>query len=734
MKKVRLLALFFLISLNLFSQNNSLHFDGIDDIIIGPSDPILELTEGTVELWVKPQSKTTSQTFICYRDNTGSQTRFLWNFLPDLSGIGYWNGSLYNTLNYQFNAGQWYHLALVGSTNSTEVYVNGSHVGGFAISFGFASGDELKLVMGNDVPLTEFFHGEMDEVRIWNKKLCQEEIMNGMSCSASGNEPGLVANYTFNQGNPAGNNSLETALKDSTPNNLDCTLTNFTLNGSISNWVNSSNGVAGNCNSISCPPSHQIQIYYLITSDYSFVQAEYDEIQISVKEIQGWYQAQMGGKTFHLANSESPIIVNLPNNSVYYNADYWGRVQNDMISLGHSSFTYGKINVYFIKGGGGVALGAQGCGVDCGLAMFGMDIYPQFNTGQYFNCPNAPGGVAAFPCTPLGATTHEIGHCFGLSHPIDDTSTSAVANHSVMQTHWNYPYNFAPPSESPWGLLSLERQSLYSNPFFFDDINLYQKNEDLPIVNLPNTGTSPVANFTYSISDKSITLTNISSNNIASYWTFGDENISHETTPYYTYNNYGTYTLRLRVLNSNGMMAIKEETINITCQKEVIVDYIPINLDTISADSSISTLNSVIIPGGDSVVFKAGACVILNSGFLANVGSDFHAYIDGCSQSNILTYNSTETLAISDVVIPINFEDPKRKNIFQLFPNPTNGIFKVSGNRESKIKIFDSYGKLIFQQKNIDQEIDISKHPDGLYFVLFEAESNQIEKILKIEK
>ena len=299
--------------------------------------------------------------------------------------------------------------------------------------------------------------------------------------------------------------------------------------GTMSNWVSSSNGVTGTCSSIGCPsPSYTIQTYYLITSDYSFVQDEYDEIILSMKEIQGWYQAETGGKTFNLLNPNNPVIVNLPNSSVYYNADYWGRIQADMSLLGHIPFNSGIINVYFIKGGGGVALGAQSCGVDCGLAMFGMDIYPQFNTGQFFTCPNAPGGAAAFPCTPLGAATHELGHCFGLPHPVDVPSTSSVANHSVMQTHWNYPYNYAPPSQSPWGILTVERQTLLSNPFFFDNIILLQKNEDLPIVNLPITGASPFANFSYSISNKTISLTNTSSSNTSDYWTFGDENISHD--------------------------------------------------------------------------------------------------------------------------------------------------------------------------------------------------------------
>lgn len=564
MKKLLLVLCLSAGTIGAFSQNNALQFDGINDIVIGSSNPLLEITNGTVELWVKPESKSSSQTFICYRNSTGSQTRYLWNFLGNLSGLGFWNGSFYLTFNYSFNSGQWYHLAFVGEAAQTKIFVNGFQVGVFAIPFGTATGSALNLVLGNDIPGNEFFSGELDEVRIWNKALCADEINNYMSCELTGNEPGLIAYFNFNQGVAGGNNQSQTTLQDASPNGITGTLNNFSLTGPTSNWVSSSNGVSGSCAPASCPLSHTIQIYYLITSDYSYVQAEYDEIIRSMDEIQGWYQAATGGKTFHMLNPNSPIVVNLPNSSTHYSSNYWGTIQTDMNMLGHIPFNSGIVNVYFIKGGGGVALGAQWCGVDCGLAMFGMDIYPQFNTGQFFTCPNAPGGAAAFPCTPLGAATHELGHCFGLPHPIDHPSTSSVANHSVMQTHWNYPYFYASPAESPWGLLTIERQTLVNNPFFFDGVDLLQGNEDLPIVNLPITGPSPTANFSYSISDKTIHLTNTSSGHSSSYWTFGDQNISHNSSPTYTFDDYGIYTVRLRVSNNSGMMSMKEEVIDIS--------------------------------------------------------------------------------------------------------------------------------------------------------------------------
>ena len=729
MKNITLLLLVFFISLNLIAQNNSLDFDGVNDIVIGPSDPILELDEGTVELWLKPESKPTSQTFICYRNSSGSKTKYLWNLIPNLTGIGFWNGTYFTSINYQFTAGTWYHLAFVGSSGATKVYVNGIDIGSFVIPFGSAVGSDLNLILGNDIPGGEFFNGEIDEVRIWNKKLCKEEIMSGINCTLNGNEPGLITYYDFNQGNPGGNNSNESILIDSSPNGFDSNLNNFTLNGTTSNWVNSSNGVGGNCAVVECPPSHTVQTYYLITSDYAYVQDEYDEVIRSMKEIQGWYQAETGGKTFHLTTPDSAIVVNLPNTSAYYNVEYWGRILGDLGNLGYAVWDAGKINVYFIKGGGGVALAAQFCGTDCGVAMIGMDIYPQFNTGQFFTCPNVPGGAAAWPCTPLGAAAHEIGHAFGLPHPIGNPSTAAVANHSLMQTHWNYPYNFAPASESPWGILTEERLTLLSNPFFFDSIQLLQDNEDLPIVNLPNTGVAPTADFTYSVLDKTITLNNTSTNHIYDYWTFGDKNISHESSPIYTFDDYGTYTVRLRVLHANGMMSIKEEVITVSCQFDIDVDFDPQNNTVINVENSITTLGVVDILSTKKVVFSAGYDITLNPGFSSIAGSDFLANIGGCSSS----INLSSPLSNSIKPLQTKKKEKIHSEEILVYPNPTDGLINIEGKNINMIELYDHLGRKLISQIGSDPKLDISNLKAGVYLLRFRTLNGiSSQKVIKI--
>ena len=48
-----------------------------------------------------------------------------------------------------------------------------------------------------------------------------------------------------------------------------------------------------------------------------------------------------------------------------------------------------------------------------------------------------------------------------------------------------------------------------------------------------------------------------------------------------------------------------------------------------------------------------------------------------------------------------------------IYPNPSHGIFNVSGNFEM-VSVYDSIGRLV--KKSTDRTIDLGRHPDGMYF------------------
>lgn len=195
--------------------------------------------------------------------------------------------------------------------------------------------------------------------------------------------------------------------------------------------------------------------------------------------------------------------------------------------------------------------------------MAGVENFPEFN--DYGECPTDPEGNM-WPCVPHGTMAHELGHAFGLPHPDEVEETAAVASHSLMLTHSNYP-DKAPEWESPWGLLTVERVALWDNPFFQQGVSLRQI-YDADILNLPVTGPTPTVKFSSSTKDLTVKLNNNTKNAWLYYWTFGDGSVSNEVSPSHTYAQPGTYTVTLRASNAAGMTAMQRRTVHVTEPKK----------------------------------------------------------------------------------------------------------------------------------------------------------------------
>ncbi|MEL6944335.1 MAG: LamG domain-containing protein, partial [Bacteroidota bacterium] len=100
------------------------------------------------------------------------------------------------------------------------------------------------------------FGGSIDELRIWNLARSAKLIQDFKDATLPANLEGLVAYYDFNNPSASGGNSNngQTTLTDRTGNN-NGTLSNFTLDGTASNWIEESgNGISPEeCESEVCP-------------------------------------------------------------------------------------------------------------------------------------------------------------------------------------------------------------------------------------------------------------------------------------------------------------------------------------------------------------------------------------------------------------------------------------------------------------------------------------------------
>ena len=235
------------------SQNHALSFNGIDDYITFGNDSAFYLEEFTVECWFKRAgvgiaTNTGNLGTRAYPlvtrglaesdDNNRDLNYFMGidsvtNFLVSDIEEGYFqyapglNHPIYGTTQILWNV--WYHAAITFNQNQMSVYLNGQ----LEISKGWGVKTQSQSIQhaGVATGLTSyglakgFFHGEIDEVRIWNYARSIDDIQNNINLSISTPQTGLVGSWQFNEGSGA-------IANDSSGNNLT-----GAINGTWHNWV-----------------------------------------------------------------------------------------------------------------------------------------------------------------------------------------------------------------------------------------------------------------------------------------------------------------------------------------------------------------------------------------------------------------------------------------------------------------------------------------------------------------
>lgn len=252
-------------------------------------------TEASIIAWINDQIDTG------YNVNTNkiNVKNGKLEFVMLYNASGYYNATF--TGNTTINDDTWHHVAVVKSNdtnNNLLIYVDGvlniigtiqSHIFTSKNTFLGANGryfyeppianpnysknnknSEINKTLKNAYPPTpvDFFQGNLDEVRVWNRALSLAELQNNKNCELPSptTQTGLVAYYQFNQGIDSNDNSTVTTLTDASSNGYNGTLNSFALNGSTSNWTAGSNIVSGD----NCAPflsttnfelNHQLKLY-----------------------------------------------------------------------------------------------------------------------------------------------------------------------------------------------------------------------------------------------------------------------------------------------------------------------------------------------------------------------------------------------------------------------------------------------------------------------------------------
>lgn len=191
--------------------NQALSLDGRSDFVrVADSASLHSFTNAiTIEAWIKASSFAEENGYInCIlrKDITEGGEDFLLRFRTidgrpwvEMSP-GYDVGLV--RVDHDFQTGKWYHLAATYDGNLIAAYVNGAQIGSESAS-GEMTIDKADLFIGKGDPeysSGEYFHGVLDEIRLWNVARSEQEIRAAMNARLTGKEKGLVAYWNFDDG------------------------------------------------------------------------------------------------------------------------------------------------------------------------------------------------------------------------------------------------------------------------------------------------------------------------------------------------------------------------------------------------------------------------------------------------------------------------------------------------------------------------------------------------------
>ncbi len=219
--------------------DNCLDFDGVDDE--------LSITENigevqTIEFRFFPENADPNNPVepIIIINGDEDFGIFINDAIPSISGetfsfIDPSGNGIY--LDYQFTS-QWYHIAIQGTGGKfNTIMINGEVISSESTNSFPQYPTITQLSIGGNES-SSYFHGKIDELRLWNPYRMLDSISKFYDYPLQGNESNLQYYLTLNQGIPSGNNYCIDYSRAETTSNSG-SLQNFALNGANSNWVKS---------------------------------------------------------------------------------------------------------------------------------------------------------------------------------------------------------------------------------------------------------------------------------------------------------------------------------------------------------------------------------------------------------------------------------------------------------------------------------------------------------------
>jgi len=163
----------------------AVELDGIDDYVSIPDSNSLDITGNiTMEIWIYPYTMSWIAPLISKGTNSSNYGYHL------AVGQYYSNGcvnfrlhstgteTLWIDSNYPLTPGQWHYVAVVQAGNIARIYIDGMINNADSYFDSSIRTNNLPLELGTYNDHSEFFHGILDEVCIYNCALDANEIYN----------------------------------------------------------------------------------------------------------------------------------------------------------------------------------------------------------------------------------------------------------------------------------------------------------------------------------------------------------------------------------------------------------------------------------------------------------------------------------------------------------------------------------------------------------------------------
>ena len=746
-----------------------LHFDGSNDFVnlgTAVSTDLNGTTALTLEAWINPSALNGWNNIIT--DYDGAYHKFLLRVRNSNNIQFVLNGTFLNS-SFTVPLNSWTHIAAVYDGSNMYVYANGNLIASQTATVSIPTGSQQINIGSRIGASTENFTGNIDEIRVWNTARTAEQINGSKNCELAGTESGLVAYYNFNQGVDQANNSTITTLNDITANGNNGTLTNFTLNGTTSNWLAGSPVTTG-----SVVPS-----VATVTTPVVYTQGDTASALTATTGANGtgvvWYTTATGGTGSTTA--PTPLTATVGNTSYWVsstnaNGCESGRVEivvnvvvvNDEcpnainLTVGSSSFSDFPENVLLttatnsgspaptcgnFQGGdvwytatvpasGNIVIETDGTGIyDTGLEVYSGAC----GALNLVSCDDNSGNGDYSKIVLLGQTPGTVlrirvwENVFGISNAqfqvsaydyvnpathlsFDGTNDFVVSANAITNNTQNQTYQawFRIPSVPTNSDRILQRGSDGSGGWS---------------VQIDVTSTGRLSAGISASPDTFLTGTTVLNPNTWYQATFVFEN-NNSLRLYLDGNLEASVSIGNRVLrNSDNRLRIG--TGNIASEFfRGDIDEVRIWNIALTATDIINTMNCETqqqpelvahykLNQGFDAVSNASETTAADSSGNGNNGTLTNFALTGvtsnwASGSVITTGNTCATLSSSD------FENSAAITIY---PNPSNGIFNIVSQENISIEVYDLIGKLIMSQKLSvgTNSFDISNFNTGVYLL-----------------